>query len=391
MRVAIIHYWLINMRGGEAVVEALLKLFPDADIYTHVHDPSLVSDFINTHEIRTTFIQKLPFASTMYKKYLPLMPLALEELDVTRYDLIISSESGPAKGIVPGPNGLHVCYTHSPMRYVWDQYYHYKKSSGLLNRLMMPTLSHSLRQWDVSTASRVDHFIANSSHVSARIRKYYRRDSAVIYPPVATDAFAPVEEFTGEPFYLWAGELASYKRPDLLVAAFKASGRKLVVAGAGDCLDQLRKESCSNITFLGKVDFPILKELMATCRALVFPGEEDFGIVPVEVMASGRPVIAYGKGGALDSVVDGQTGLLFAEQTIECINDAIERFESCPDDQFDSASLVRHAKGFSEATFLDRFRHQLLDYGVEESAMVGSGRQGTLRLEFDHDRRRQIA
>ena len=201
MKVAIVHYWVLQMRGGEKVLEALCEMYPNADIYTHVYEPNGVSETIKSHNVFTTFISKLPFAKKLYKLYLPFMPLALESLDLTDYDLIISSESGPAKGIIPAPGALHICYCHSPMRYIWDHYHIYNKNSGLLTKLMMPLISHYLRQWDVSSAARVDIFIANSSHVANRIKKYYRRDAFVVHPPVAIEDFSSVNEiFTSELF-----------------------------------------------------------------------------------------------------------------------------------------------------------------------------------------------
>ncbi|SDF96009.1 Glycosyltransferase involved in cell wall bisynthesis [Celeribacter baekdonensis] len=328
MKVAIVHYWLVGMRGGEKVLEALSELYPEAVIITHVCDESKISDRLKKHEIRETFIARLPGAQKHYQKYLPLMPLALELMDLQEFDLVISSESGPAKGIIPRPDALHVCYCHSPMRYIWDHYHIYRNGAGRLARMMMPLMSHKLRIWDVTTAARVDRFVANSSFISQRIGKYYRRDADVIFPPVATDEFE-ISEKVGD-HYLLAGEMVGYKRADLAIDAFNASGRKLVVVGDGEIRAELEKKAGANITFLGRVPFKELKEQFATCRALIFPGEEDFGIIPVEVMASGRPVIAYGRGGALDTVIEGTSGVHFSEQSVESLNGAIDRFEADP-------------------------------------------------------------
>ena len=283
-------------------IKALCEMYPDADIYTHVYDKNNVSEVIRSHNVFTTFISKLPFAKKLYKLYLPLMPLALELLDLTDYDLIISSESGPAKGIIPGPAATHICYCHSPMRYIWDHYHRYKQGAGFLAKLMMPITSHYLRLWDAISASRVDIYLANSSHVANRIKKYYRRDAHVVHPPVSIQNFEQVDEANIKDFYLWAGELVSYKRPDILVDAFNVSGKRLVIIGDGPEFKKLNKVA-KNITFLGKVDFETLKWHFARCKALIFPGEEDFGIIPVEILASGRPIIGLAKEGFLISLV----------------------------------------------------------------------------------------
>ena len=352
MRVAIVHYWLVNMRGGENVVEALCEMFPHAEIFTHVYVPEAVSETIRKHRVHTTFIQRLPKAGKLYKSYLPLMPLALQQLDLRDFDLVISSESGPAKGVVVAPDARHICYCHSPMRYVWDMYPDYLASAGRFKRFLMPPLIHYLRMWDYFTAGGVDQFVANSRYVASRIQRYYRRDAKIIAPPVSTYEFKPVD-MVGD-FYLMFGQLVTYKRPDLAVHAFNESGRKLIVIGEGDMGDSLRKLAGENITFMGRQPFEVVREYLAKCKALVFPGLEDFGIVPVEAMASGRPVIAYGKGGALDSVIDGETGLFFYQQSIAALNDVIDRFER-ESDMFDPVKIVAHASNFSKARFKKDF------------------------------------
>lgn len=370
MRVAIIHYWLVNMRGGEKVIEALCRIFPEADIFTHVVDEEILSNTLKGHNIETTMISKFPFSKKLYQAYLPLMPRALEGLDLTGYDLVISSESGPAKGVIVPPDALHLCYCHSPMRYLWDQYHVYKKGAGMMSGVAMLLWAHKLRQWDVSAAARVDGFIANSKHVGNRIRKYWRRESDVVYPPVAVDEFGPVASSDLGDFYLWVGELASYKRPDLMVEAFNENRKKLIVIGGPDkTIKKLQKSAKSNITFLGKTDFDTLKSHMARCKALIFPGEEDFGIVPVEVMASGRPVIAYGRGGALDTVLDGATGILFEDQSVSGLNGAIERFERTLLSALDSDLLVSRAKMFSEGAFRIGMAKILKKHGFEDKAL----------------------
>ena len=354
-RVAIIHYWLVTMRGGERVLERLLELFPEADIFTHVYDPAAMSAAIRARTVHTSFIQKLPGARRHYQAYLPLMPMALEQLDLRGYDLVISSESGPAKGVIPAPDALHLCYVHSPMRYLWDHYHDYRAEAGWLKRAVMPLLCHGLRQWDTNSAARVDRVLANSSFIRERVAKAWRREATVVHPPVDPALFTPSDEI--EPGYLWVGQLVPYKRADLAIDAFNALGLPLTVVGDGPQAALLKKRAGPTIRMIPRLDFAALRRAYARCRALVFTAEEDFGIVPVEVMASGRPVIAYGRGGALDSVVEGRTGLFFGEQTPEALIAAIERLESWLP-HFDPAAATARARDFAP----DRF-----DAGVLEA------------------------
>lgn len=352
LRVALIHYWLVTMRGGEKVLEALCEMFPDADIFTHVYDPEAVSSRIRQHKVTTTFISRLPNPRRHYKSYLPLMPLALEELDLRGYDLIISSESGPAKGIVPMGDAVHVCYCHSPMRYVWNMYHDYGERIGPLKRFLVRPISHYIRNWDAVSAQRVDGFISNSNNVRRRVQRYYNRSGPVVYPPVAVSNFATAPPDELGDYYLMVGELVPYKRPDLVVEAFNRSGRELVVIGGGELLETVRKQAGPGITVMGPQPFDVLRHHYARCRALVFPGEEDFGIVPVEAMASGRPVLAYRRGGALETVVEGVTGLFFDAPSVEAILDGVERLEAALEaDVFDSAAIVDHAQRFSPEQF----------------------------------------
>ena len=341
------------MRGGEKVIEALCDMYPQADIFTHVYAPDMVSEKIRAHRIVPTFINSLPRAARMYKNYLPLMPLALEQLDLRGYDLIISSESGPAKGIIPPPGALHVCYCHTPMRYIWNMYHEYRDGAGALTRLLMPPLSHYLRMWDVSSAARVDSFVANSTTVAGRIRRYYGADSHVIHPPVDTEAFSPLPAAELGYFYLMAGELVAYKRPDLAIRAFNEMKLKLVVIGGGEMLQEVRRLAGPTITVLGSQPFSVLKDHYARCRALIFPGEEDFGMVPVEAMASGRPVIAYGRGGATETVADGLSGVFFPEQSVASIISAVERLNGLA---LDPAIIAAHAAQFGRKQFFQNMR-----------------------------------
>ncbi|GJE62695.1 glycosyltransferase [Methylobacterium trifolii] len=355
MRVAIIHYWLVGMRGGEKVLEALCRLYPQADIFTHVYVPEAVSETIRRHRVKTTFIDRLPRAAIWYKRYLPLMPLALEQLDLRGYDLVISSESGPAKGVIPASDAAHVCYCHSPMRYLWNMSHDYRDRSGAITRALMPSLSHYLRIWDVSTVARVDDFVANSHSVAARIQRYYHRPATVIAPPVDTAAFAPAPANELANYHLMVGELVAYKRPDLAVEAFNRSGRRLVVIGGGEMLGALRAMAGPNVEIIGPQPFPVLQHHYARCRALIFPGEEDFGIVPVEAMASGRPVVAYGRGGATETVMPGVSGVLFDTQDVEAINAAVDEADRTA---FEPARLVAHARRFGS----DRFARDMADH-----------------------------
>jgi len=351
MKVAIIHYWLVSMRGGEKVLEALCELFPQADIFTHVYAPQTISETIGRHKVTTTFIQKLPAAEKLYQTYLPLMPLALEKLDLRSYDLIISSESGPSKGVITRPDALHICYCHTPMRYVWDMYHDYFETTGGITRKLMPYLTHYLRMWDYASAARVDHFIANSSFVAQRINKCYRRDAQVIHPPVSTGDFRISDK--QDDFYLMVGQLVRYKRADLAVDAFNRNGKRLVIIGDGEQRKDLERMAKSNITVMGKQPFKVIADHYSRCKALIFPGVEDFGIVPVEAMASGRPVIAFKKGGALETVVENKTGLFFDEQTPDSLLDALTRFEKI-EQEFDRDEIVRHAKKFDKQVFKDK-------------------------------------
>jgi len=351
MKVAIIHYWWLSNRGGEAVCAALAELYPEADLYLHVCNEAVVREALPANfsgRIQTTFIARLPGARKHYQKYLPFMPLALEQLDLSAYDLVLSSESGPAKGVITRPDAVHICYCHSPMRYVWDMYHEYMATSGRLIRTLFPLVAHWLRVWDRLSADRVDHFIANSSFVASRIRKFYRREAPVIFPPVNTSAFDH-QQPRGD-FYLCLGQLVAYKRADIAVEAFNQLGLPLVVVGAHELFERLKKIAGPTVTLMGRQPFPVIQDLLQRCRGLIFPGTEDFGIVPVEAMAAGAPVIAYGKGGALETVIHGQTGILFHEQTCEALADAVRQLED-GHFSFDPQLLHDHAATFDKAHF----------------------------------------
>ena len=368
MRVALVHYWLVNWRGGERLFKAIADLFPDADIYTHVADPDLLARELPNRSVNTTFISRLPRARRYYQKYLPLMPMALEALDLQSYELVISSESGPAKGVVVSPHATHICYCHSPMRYVWDRYYDYRNFYGGVSRFAMVPLMHYMRLWDQLSAQRVDYYIANSHFVGKRIHKYYGRHAEVIYPPVAIREFDTTRP--AEDFYLYVGRLVPYKRPDLLVEACTRLKRRLIVIGDGEMLPRLKRIAGPTVELLGAQEFDVIRDHYARCRATLFAGVEDFGMVPVEAMASGKPVIAYGHGGARETVVDGLSGVLFDEPTPESVMDAMRRFERSME-RFDRRAICAHAAQFSDQVFLERFCTYLSNVApgaLEESA-----------------------
>ncbi|WP_067732369.1 glycosyltransferase [Novosphingobium naphthalenivorans] len=352
VKVALVHYWLVSMRGGERVLEGLLDLFPDADVFTHVYDPAKMSEKIRAAHVRETFIGRLPGARKHYQKYLPLMPMALEELDLRAYDLVISSESGPAKGVITRPDALHLCYCHSPMRYLWDHYPDYKASAGTFSRMAMPPMFHRLRQWDVSSASRVDGIIANSSFIARRIRKVWGREATVVHPPVAVEEFKPSAQVGGR--YLWVSQMTPYKRADVALEAFNRLGVPALMVGDGEMFKSISAQAGPNVEVRKRLSFAELKEAYASCKALVFTPEEDFGIVPVEANASGRPVIAYGRGGVTDSIVDGKTGLFFGEQTADSLAEAMTRFEAWLP-RFRAEDAIANAARFSRDAFAAGF------------------------------------
>jgi len=348
MRTAIVHYWLLNMRGGEKVLEALCRLLPDADLFTLFYEPDRVSPVIRAHRCRVSFLQ--PFRK-FYRSLLPLMPMALEQFDLREYDLIVSSESGPAKGVLAPSGARHVCYCHTPMRYLWDLYPAYRNewTASSAKRALMTPLAHYLRLWDYASAARVDDFVANSENVRRRIARSYRREAQVIPPPVAVEAFYSK---SSEDYYLIVSELVPYKRLDMAVRVFARTGRKLKIVGGGPEFKALQRAAASNIEFCGRVSDQELRELYARCRAFLMPGEEDFGITAVEALASGKPVIALGRGGALETVPVCQPlgGLLYAMPDNDTLRRAIEQWDQL-------ASLVQpralqsYAAQFSEAQF----------------------------------------
>ncbi len=354
-RVAIVHYWLLGMRGGEAVLAALCRMFPQADLFTLFYDPSRVSEEIRKHRVTASYLNPL---RRWYRSLLPLMPTALESFDLRDYDLVLSSESGPAKGVLTSSQTLHVCYCHTPMRYLWELYPAYRNdwTGGRLRQAAMDYFAHRLRLWDYASAARVDQFLANSANVRRRIQKTYRRDAEIVHPPV------PVGSFHYQPphdYFLAVAELVAYKRLDYAVRWFARAGRRLRVVGDGPEYRTLRKLAGPTVEFCGRVPTDQLRELYARSRALIVPGEEDFGITMVEALASGKPVIALAKGGALEIVPD-LGGELYDAATEQDLSAAVSRFEAW-EDSIPPAELQASAQRFDEPEF-ERKIHRVLKH-----------------------------
>lgn len=349
LKVAVVHDWLVNYGGAERVVETILELFPQADIYTLVYDEKKMGKSFPKEKVKTTFIQKIPKATKLYTKLLPLMPLAFEELDLTEYDLVISSSSCCAKGVITSPNTLHISYVHSPMRYIWDLYYDYKKKSNFLVKVFMIIFSKSLRIWDVTSSRRIDVVIANSNYIKKRIKKCWGIDSKVIYPPVEIEKYY-LNRKEAEDFYVVFSRFVAYKRIDLAIEACKELNKKLVVIGDGEERENLKRlaDNNENIIFTGRISDEEVRDNLQRCKAMLFCAEEDFGIIPVEAQACGRPVIAYGKGGALETVVDGVTGIFFQKQEKESVKEAILEFEK---KDFKIEDILENSRKFSKEVF----------------------------------------
>jgi glycosyltransferase involved in cell wall biosynthesis len=368
-RVAIVHDWLTGMRGGEKCLEAMCELFPDATLFTLLHRPGHLSPAIERMRIRTSWIQRVPARDRVYRHLLPLYPRAIESLDLSGHDLVISSSHCVAKGVLTPPGATHLCYCYTPMRYAWDQYGHYFGADRLAwwNRRLIPKLIGRMRAWDVATAGRPHRYAAISRHVAARIRAYYRRDADVIYPPVDISAFTPG---AGGSSYLMVNAFAPYKRVDVAVEAFNRLGRELLIIGNGQDEERLRRMAGPNVKFLGWVTPGALHRAYASCRAFVFTAEEDFGITPVEAQACGRPVIALGRGGALETVVPHPgfpagavwpaaagppTGVLFPEQSAAALVEAVRFFEAHERD-FDPGATRASVERFDRPRYLAEFK-----------------------------------
>jgi glycosyltransferase involved in cell wall biosynthesis len=350
LRVALVHDYLNQYGGAERVLEELHTLFPSAPVFTSIYWPEKMSPIIRGLDVRTSFMQRLPLVTRNHQPFLLLYPLAFESFDLTEFDVVISNSSAFCKGVVTHPGTLHICYCLTPMRWVWNYHaYVDRERLGFMARMVLPAAISQLRAWDVATAQNVDRFLTISRTVSSRVRKYYRRESTVIYPPVNCDAF-DIPPSRVEDYYLVVARLMPYKRIDLAVDAFTRLGIPLKVVGDGRSLPELRTRAGRNVEFVGRVSDAELKALYASCRGFVFPGEEDFGIAPLEANASGRPVIAYAAGGALDTVVDGRTGVLFERQQVDSLIAAVRRAETT---DWDSDELRQHARKFDRTVFRD--------------------------------------
>ncbi|VWC04368.1 glycosyl transferase [Burkholderia dolosa] len=366
LKIAIVHDWLVVQGGAERVLAQMIDCFPQADVYSLV---DFLEDrtCVRGRAVHTSFIQKLPFARTRYRSYLPLFPLAIEQFDLSRYDIVLSSSYAVAKGVLSGPDQLHASYVHSPVRYAWDLQHQYLNEAGLARgpkSALARALLHYIRNWDARSANGVDRVAANSRFVARRIRKTYRRDATVIYPPVDVEHLALRTD--KEPFYLTASRLVPYKRIDLIVDAFsRTPERRLVVIGDGPDMAKIRALAGPNVTLLGYQPFDVLHDHLQRARAFVFAAEEDFGISPVEAQACGTPVIAYGKGGVRESVrawpCAGATGLFYREQTTDALLDALARFEALPRGAFDPHACRANAEYFGAARFRDEFTRFVMD------------------------------
>ena len=360
MRAALIHDWLTGMRGGERVLEALCGLYPDADIFTLYHRRGSVSAGIERHRIRTSFVQRLPLASTHYRQYLPLFPIAIEQFDLDGYDLVISSSHCAAKAVVAPGRARHLCYCHSPMRYAWDQFDAYfgpARKGQLASRWVYRPLLARLARWDASTAARVHRFTANSAHVAGRIRRYYNRVATVVYPPVDTIFFHPAGDSPGSHFLI-VSALVPYKRIELAMAACDRAGASLRIVGEGPDRGRLEARAGANVTFLGHLSDEAVRDEYRQTLAVLLPGEEDFGIVPVEAQACGRPVVALGRGGAIETVIDGENGVLFAAPDVDALAAALDRVARV---RFDGAVIARSAERFSRERHVQRMREVIDD------------------------------
>ncbi|MDD3333880.1 MAG: glycosyltransferase [Eubacteriales bacterium] len=325
LKVAIVHDWLVAYAGADRVVEQLHQIFPQAPIYTLIYRKQSMPKKFETYDIRTTYLQKIPFIHKLYKYLLTWMPRAFEQLDLSEYDLVVSSCSSCSKGVITRPDALHICYCHTPTRYIWDFFYTYMNNAGWFKRMMMGPMIHRMRIWDRLAADRVDEFIGNSNYIANRIQKYYRREAKVIYPGVRLCGLPALDR--GEDYYLMVGRFTFYKRFDLGVRACTKLKRRLIVVGYGDEEKKLRANAGETVEFRGSLSDQEIMNLYRHAKAFLFPGEEDFGMTPVEAQSAGCPVLAYGSGGACETVADGRTGLLFAEQSVQSLMDCICRFE----------------------------------------------------------------
>lgn len=364
MRIAVVHHWFVTRGGGERVAECIASLFPQAELFTLVAAPAGMPETLASRKLHTSFLQKLPLGTTHHRHFMPFYPSATESLDLRGFDLVLSSDSGPIKGVRTDPGATHICYCHSPMRYLWDGYEAYRRDMGTATRTAFTLTAPRVRKWDREAAQRVTHFLANSRYVADRIRRCYGRESEVIHPPID---LGRAQQVLGEPagdHYLCAGRLVSYKKTEILMEACEKLGRRLRIAGTGPEEAKLRKMAGPDVEFLGEVSTATLWQEFARCRALLFAADEDFGMVPLEAQACGRPVIAYGHGGSLETVrgFDGQrfpTGAYFYDQTADAAAEAILAWEA-QEDRFQPENAREWASKFDTRVFLEQYRNFVL-------------------------------
>ncbi|MDI6619040.1 MAG: glycosyltransferase family 4 protein [Clostridiales bacterium] len=351
MKIAIVHDWLTDMGGAERIIINFKEIYPSAPIYTSIYNPDKLDDTLKNINVKTSFLQDRKGARENHQKYFPLMPMAFESFDLNKYDVILSSSTSCAKGVITKPETMHVCYCNTPMRYAWEFYYQYAQNVSGLKKIFLKYFMNYMRIWDNVSSYRVDYFIANSENVAKRIWKHYRRESVVIHPPVRCNLFTL--DNIDEDYFLVVSRLVPYKRIDLAVQAFNEMKLPLVIIGEGSERKKLEYMANDNIKFLGRKPDDIIKKYYSRCRAFIFPGEEDFGITPLEAQASGRPVIAYGKGGALETVIEGETGVFFREQTVESLKAAVEIFL---ESSFEKDLIRKHAEAFDEEIFKSKIK-----------------------------------
>lgn len=351
MNIALVHDWITNVAGAERVLLQISDIYPEAPIHTSVFDGRKARPFLKKN-VKTSYLQHIPFAKTKREVLIPLTPLAFEQFDLSSYDLVISSTTMAAKGILTKPGTVHICYCHTPSRYLWEPALDSRAQKGHFSALRQ-NIMHKMRIWDKVAADRVDFFLANSKYIQKRIKKYYGRDSIVVYPSIDVEKFKPTTPDKIGDYFLFVSRLVDYKRCDLVVEAFNDLGLPLKVIGRGPQRDKLQKMAKDNIEFLGYLTDQDMQKYYQEAKAFVFAAEEDFGIVPLEAMASGRPVIAYGAGGLLESVVAGVTGEFFDEQTPQCLINAVKNFKV---EKYDSAKIREHAMKFSDENFKKEFK-----------------------------------
>jgi glycosyltransferase involved in cell wall biosynthesis len=375
VRVAVVHHWFVTRGGGERVAECIAALFPSAEIFSLVSSPSGLPATLEQRRLHTSFLQKIPLARTHHRHFLPFYPAATESLDLRGFDLVLSSDSGPVKGVRLDPGATHICYCHSPMRYLWDGYEAYRAAMGPLTRAAFTAAVPRVRAWDHRAAQRVTFFLANSKYVADRIRRCYGREAEVIHPPIDLERAAAVANEPVGDHYLCAGRLVAYKRTEILMEACRRAGRKLRIAGAGPEEARLRRLAGSDVEFLGELSTPALWAEYARCRALLFAADEDFGMVPLEAQACGRPVIAYGAGGSLETVRgarDEATGMYFSEQTPDSVAETMVRWEREGEPKFQPRFATEWAANFSTPAFLEHYCEFVLQHAPGAAEVAAS-------------------